>query len=54
MLSFTFLRDAENADWNTNPEAYVIEKKTITNKTKLKIPLAKNGGCAMRIIDVIR
>ena len=25
-------RDASNADWDTNPEAYVIEKKTVTRQ----------------------
>jgi len=44
-------RDAENADWETNPEAYKIEKWMVTNKTKLKIPLAKSGGCAISIYE---
>jgi hypothetical protein len=48
----TIYRDAENADWQTNPEAYVIEKKIVTNKSKLKIPLAKSGGCAISILGV--
>ncbi|MBD2751444.1 glycoside hydrolase family 97 protein [Spirosoma validum] len=46
----TLYRDADNADWDTNPEAYVIEKKQVTNKTKLPIRLAKGGGCAIRIV----
>ncbi len=44
-------RDAENADWDTNPEAYKIEKIKVTNKSKLKIPLAKSGGCAISIFE---
>ncbi len=45
-------RDADNSDWQTNPEAYVIEKKTVTSKTKLKIQLAKSGGCAIQIKQI--
>jgi hypothetical protein len=48
----TIYRDSENTDWQTNPEAYIIEKKTVTKKTRLKIPLAKSGGCAMSIIAI--
>lgn len=42
-------RDADNSDWQTNPEAYVIEKKIVTGKSKLKIKLGKSGGCAIQI-----
>ena len=48
----TIYRDAENTDWKTNPEAYKIEKKTLTNKSKLKIELAKSGGCAISILPI--
>ncbi|WP_428657407.1 glycoside hydrolase family 97 protein [Runella sp.] len=40
-------RDAENADWQTNPEAYSIEKMMVTNKSTLNLRLAKGGGCAV-------
>ncbi|MCP1383981.1 glycoside hydrolase family 97 protein [Runella salmonicolor] len=43
----TIYRDAENADWQTNPAAYSIEKMTVTNKTTLNLRLAKGGGCAI-------
>jgi hypothetical protein len=43
-------RDAPTADWKTNPEAYVIEKKPVTAKTKLTLTLAKGGGCAIQFI----
>ena len=43
-------RDAPNADWETKPEAYVIEKKIVTSKTKLPIHLAKGGGCAIQFV----
>lgn len=43
----TIYRDAENAHWQTNPEAYSIEKMTVTAKTGLTLRLAKGGGCAI-------
>lgn len=46
----TIYRDGEGADWKINPEAYEIEKMTVTNKTTLSIRLAKGGGCAISII----
>lgn len=46
----TIYRDGEGADWKTNPEAYEIEKMTVTNKTTLSIRLAKGGGCAISIV----
>ncbi|GAB3022436.1 glycoside hydrolase family 97 protein [Spirosoma pulveris] len=46
----TLYRDAPTADWATNPEAYVIEKKPVTAKTKLTLHLAKGGGCAVQIV----
>lgn len=46
----TIYRDGDGADWKTNPEAYEIEKMTVTNKTTLSIRLAKGGGCAISII----
>ncbi|MBO0932272.1 glycoside hydrolase family 97 protein [Fibrella aquatilis] len=46
----TIYRDAPTADWDTNPESYVIEKKTVTAKDVLKIHLAKGGGCAIRLV----
>jgi glucan 1,4-alpha-glucosidase len=46
----TLYYDRETADWQTNPEAYTIEKKQVTQKTVLKIHLAKGGGCAVSIV----
>lgn len=45
----TIYRDADNADWETNPEAYTIEKKNITSKTVLQIKEAAGGGFAISI-----
>jgi hypothetical protein len=46
----TIYRDADNADWQSNPEAYVIEKRSVNNKTSLSIKLAPGGGCAISFI----
>lgn len=43
-------RDAENADWKSNPEAYAIEKFIVTNTMQLKIMLAKGGGAAISLV----
>lgn len=46
----TFYVDAKDAHWDTNPQAYNIYKKTITNKTKTTITSAPGGGFAISII----
>lgn len=46
----TIYRDADNADWKKNPEAYVIEKFLADNKTVLKLKLAPGGGTAVSLI----
>jgi hypothetical protein len=43
-------RDADDADWQTNPEAYKIDKRTVTTKELLTLHLAKGGGCAIRFM----
>jgi hypothetical protein len=45
----TIYRDADNADWKENPEAYKIEKVKVTSGTVLHIKLAKGGGAAVSI-----
>lgn len=45
----TIYRDAEDAHFDTNPEVYVIEKKTVDSKTILKIKEAPGGGYAIRL-----
>ncbi|MEP7144396.1 MAG: glycoside hydrolase family 97 catalytic domain-containing protein, partial [Ferruginibacter sp.] len=42
-------RDADNADWQTNPEAYTIERFIVDNKSRLLLTLAKGGGAALSI-----
>jgi hypothetical protein len=45
----TIYRDAPEADWKDNPEAYRIEKFIVDNDSKLRIELAKGGGAAISI-----
>ncbi|MEO7045077.1 MAG: glycoside hydrolase family 97 catalytic domain-containing protein, partial [Ferruginibacter sp.] len=45
----TIYKDAANADWQTNPEAYKIEKVKVTSESTLTIRLANGGGAAIRI-----
>lgn len=60
-LSFSFLpagqsfkatlyRDAEDADWKTNPYAYVIEELDVTSETVLPIYMASGGGFAISLV----
>ncbi|MET0394875.1 MAG: glycoside hydrolase family 97 protein [Chitinophagaceae bacterium] len=46
----TIYRDADDAGWKTNPEAYVIEKFIVDNKTKLRLKLAPGGGAAISLM----
>ena len=48
----TIYRDADNADWQTNPEAYIIEKRVLTNRNALALRLAKGGGCAISFMKL--
>ena len=48
----TIYRDAPDADWETNPYAYEIEKKIVTSKDSLNLYLAKGGGQAISFIPV--
>lgn len=43
-------RDAKDAHYKNNPQAYVIETKTITPKTKMKVFEAAGGGFAISIL----
>ena len=40
----TIYADAKDADYKTNPQAYVITKKKVTAKTTLKLHSASGGG----------
>ena len=43
----TIYRDAPDADWKNNPEAYVIEKKVVYAQKSMDVALAPGGGCAI-------
>ena len=45
----TIYSDADNANYATNPQAYVISKKKVTAKTKLKMKAAPGGGYAISL-----
>jgi len=42
-------RDAPDADFKSNPQAYVIERKTVTSKSHLKLSAVPGGGYAVMI-----
>lgn len=48
----TIYADAPDAHYATNPQAYVISKKKVTSKTKLKMKAAPGGGYAISIKPV--
>lgn len=50
----TIYADAPDADYDTNPAAYVITKKIVTNKTKLKQQLARSGGVAISVVPIAK
>src|SRR5690606_11691044 len=43
----TIYRDADNAHWQNNPEAYTIERFVVDSKTKVRLSLAAGGGTAI-------
>lgn len=44
--TLTLYRDAEDADWDTNPYAYQIEKREVSSDDTLRIRMALGGGFA--------
>ncbi|MCC8170879.1 MAG: glycoside hydrolase family 97 protein [Parabacteroides sp.] len=44
--------DAKDADWETNPQAYVISRKKVTNKSRLNLKAANGGGYAISIKEI--
>ena len=47
----TIYRDAQDAHWNDNPEAYEIETKELKKNSTLDINLAPGGGFAISLIQ---
>ena len=46
----TIYRDAPGAHWKDNPEAYVIEKFIVNNRSALNLKLAAGGGFAISMV----
>jgi alpha-glucosidase len=42
-------RDADDADWKTNPHAIVIETRAVKRGDTLQLKLAPGGGAAIRL-----
>jgi hypothetical protein len=47
----TIYADAPNADYKTNPQAYIISKVVVTNKSKLSQFVAAGGGYAISFVE---
>ena len=45
----TIYRDAEDADWETNPYAYNIEEREVTADDTIHVRMAPGGGFAMEL-----
>ena len=48
----TIYQDAKDADYKTNPQAYVITRKTVTSKTTLGLNAVPGGGFAVSIMPM--
>ena len=48
----TIYADAKDADYETNPEKYVISRRVVTAKAKEKIFMARGGGFAISLMPV--
>ncbi len=48
----TIYRDADHADWRSNPEAYAIDKKPVNSGATLALKLAPGGGTAISFIPL--
>ena len=42
--------DAQDTDYQTNPETYTISEKKVTSRTVLKMKMARGGGFAISIV----
>ena len=48
----TIYADAPDADYETNPQAYTISRKTVTLKSVLKLRMARAGGFAVSLREM--
>ena len=46
----TIYADADNADWQSNPEAYTIKQFVVTNTSHITLKLAAGGGTAISVM----
>ncbi len=46
----TVYADADDADYQANPEAYKITSRKVTSKTSLKMKMARGGGFAISVV----
>ncbi len=46
----TLYRDAEEADWETHPYAYIIEEREVTPSDTIRVRMAPGGGFAANLI----
>ncbi len=46
----TIYADADNADWQSNPEAYTIKQFIVTNTSHINLKLASGGGTAISVM----
>ena len=44
--------DAPDADFETNPQAYTITRKTVTSKSRLNLHMARSGGFAISLREI--
>ena len=47
----TIYRDADDADYQSNPEAYVIETRDVTSDDSIAVKMARGGGFAISLIE---
>ena len=50
----TVYADAKDANYKTNPDAYIIKKGVVTAKSALKLTAASGGGYAISIIEATK
>jgi hypothetical protein len=48
----TIYRDADNAHWRMNPEAYIIEKRIVYSRSVINLKLAPGGGAAISFVPL--
>ena len=49
----TIYRDHQKADYKTNPQAYVVESKSVTSQTVLKLLTVPAGGFAIKMTPIV-